>query len=459
MNRYFLLIIISGLFLGQSCVVGPKYTRVNLNIPSSFRVEADADTAQMIKWFELYQDTALRYIIKTTLENNKDLAVAAVRIEEAAIEAAIIKINQNPRFEYEIEAGGGVAGKEAQKATIEVNGSVLKTAGMFNWELDIWGRLRRYTAAARLQFLASKENSNALKVSLVSQAASLYFSLRDLDNRLFITERTLKSRQESTKIITEKFEKGYISELDKLQAIQEEAIAASFIPSLQRQIAQTENELSILMGVPPGKVQRGVPIFEQILPPEIPVGVPSLLLQRRPDVKESENLLQAQFEHIGIAEANRYPNFSLTGTLGFASPRLNTLVKDGVITNGYGSLTGPVFQFGQNKKKVELEKQKTKEYQLQFEKTFLNALADVNNALIQTKTFSEEFSKRKEQVDAARKALMLSNARYNSGYTSYLEVLTQANSLFDAELLESQLYQQKLNATVLLYKALGGGWN
>jgi len=328
-----------------------------------------------------------------------------------------------------------------------------------NWEIDLWGKLRRATASAQAQFLAIDENRNALRVSLVAQTASLYFLLRDLDNRLLIAQRTLASRKESTKIITQRFEKGYIAELDKFQAIQQEAQAAALIPNIQRQIAQTENALNVLMSRNPGPIARGQNIFDQILPPDIPAGLPSQLLQRRPDIRASEKSLQAQFERIGIAQASMYPSFSLTGLLGFASPQLNTLISDGFVANGFGNITGPIFQFNQNKKRVEVEKVRTTQTQLQYEQTVINAFADVSNALISSKTYAEEYDKRRIQADAGRKALELSNARYNYGYTSYLEVLTQENSLFDAELQESLLLQQRLNAIVSLYKALGGGWN
>ncbi|HJV18792.1 MAG TPA: efflux transporter outer membrane subunit [Sediminibacterium sp.] len=457
--KCFSIIILWVFFFLGGCKIASKYSKPTLAVPHAYQIYSDSDNTPLIKWFELYRDTALQSIIKATLENNKNLAIASVRIEEVKIEAAIIRLNQNPRLEYEVQSGRGSAGYEALKVTNETSSILYKAMGYFNWELDIWGKLRRSTAAAQAQFLASTENSNALKVSLIAEAASLYFFLRDIDNRLSITERTLGLRKENTKIISKRFEKGYIAELDKLQALQEEAIAASYIPRLKRQIAQTENALCKLMGKPSAPIQRGLSIYDQFISPTIPIGLPSQLLERRPDIKASEKLLQAQFEHIGIAEANRYPSFSLTGGLGLASPQLGTILRDGLIANGFGNTIGPIFKFGQNIKKVELEKQKTKEYQLQYEQVFLNALAEVNNALIEVKTYDEEFSLRKEQVTAARKALVLSNARYEYGYTSYLEVLTQQNSLFDAELSESELFQQKLNARVLLYKALGGGWN
>jgi multidrug efflux system outer membrane protein len=459
MNKHIkILFFCSILFLG-SCMIGNKYQQPTIATPSTFNNTAAADTTPLIKWFDLFQDTALQTIIKTALENNKNLLAAAKRVEEARLQTDIIRINQYPAFGYQAQTGGGTAGNDALRVAGGLNSAVFKAAGLLNWELDIWGKLRRSTAAAQAQYLSISENRNALKVSLVAEAASLYFLLRDLDNRLLIAQRTLEARKESTRIITQRFEKGYIAELDKFQAIQQEAQAAAIIPNLERQIAQTENGLNLLMAKNAGPISRGKTIFEQLLPPTIPAGLPSQLLQRRPDIKASEKALQAQFEKIGIAQASVYPSFSLTGLLGFASPQLGTLVSDGFVANGFGTLTGPIFQFNQNKKRIEVEKVRTQQQQLLYEQTVLAAFTDVNNALIAAKTYNEEYAKRKIQVDAGKKALELTNARYNYGFTSYLEVLVQENTLFDAELQESGLLQLRLNSIVGLYRALGGGWN
>ncbi|MEN9685625.1 MAG: hypothetical protein RLZZ28_1411 [Bacteroidota bacterium] len=441
------------------CKVGGEFQKPAITTPAAYSIETNNDTTPLVKWFDLFNDTALKSIIKTTLENNKNLLQAAARVNEARVQTDIIKINQYPSFNYQLQAGGGTAGTEAVKVGAGFNSAVFKAAGVLNWEIDLWGKLRGATASARAQLLASEENVHAFRVSLVAEAASLYFLLRDLDNRLAISERTLAARKESTRIITQRYEKGYISELDKFQAIQQEAQAAALIPNIERQIKQTENALSVLMGKMPGSISRDKSIFAQVLPPTIPVGIPSQLLERRPDIRVAENLLQAQFEKIGVAEAARYPSFSLTGLLGFASPQLSSMLNGGFVANGFAGLAGPIFQFNQNLKRVEVERIRTAQAQLQFEQTVLTSFADVNNALIANKTFETEYQQRKIQAEAGRKALELSKARYDYGYTSYLEVLIQENNLFDAELQESSLMQFKLNAMVALYRALGGGWN
>jgi multidrug efflux system outer membrane protein len=335
---------------------------------------------------------------------------------------------------------------------------VNKAFGVLNWELDLWGRLKRSTEAARAQLLAQQSVQNALKVSLVAEAASAYFLLCDLDNRLLIAKRTVESRKESSRIINERFEKGYVAELDKLQAIQQEALVAALIPNIQRQIVQVENTLNVLMARMPQSISRGQSLFSQTIQPAIPVGLPSQLLERRPDIIAAEQTLKAQFQRIGIAKASMFPTLSLTGLLGFASPQLSSMLNGGFVANGFAGITGPIFQFNQNKNRVLVEQKRTEQVQLQYEQTVIKAFAEVNNALVQNSTYNEEFARRKEQTDAASKAYGLSKARYDYGYTSYLEVLIQENSLFDAELQVSALYQQRLNAMVNLYRSLGGGW-
>lgn len=455
---YSIVILIITSFVYNSCVVGPQYATPKQTLPKDFGNGVQSDSSALVKWFELFQDTALQTIIKTTLANNKDLATAASRVDEARFQLDVIRVNTLPSFGYQVQTGGGKAESSALQVAGGFNTGVDKALGLLNWEIDLWGRLRRTTEAARAQFLAQQSVQNALKVSLIAEAASAYFLLCDLDNRLSIANRTLAARKETTKIITERFEKGYVAELDRLQALQQEAIAAALVPSINRQIVQVENALNVLMARMPQSVTRGQTLFAQSILPGIPVGLPSQLLERRPDIIAAEQSLKAQFQRIGIAKASMFPTLSLTGVLGFASPQLSSLLSTGFVANGFAGIAGPIFQFSQNKNRVLVEQKRTEQAQLQYEQTVIKAFADVNNALMQNSTFAEEFARKKEQADAATKAFTLSKARYDYGYTSYLEVLIQENSLFDAELQVSALYQQRLNAMVSLYKSLGGGW-
>lgn len=441
-------------------MVGKKYTRPIMPTGIEYPDATKTDTSVLATWFEVYHDSALQTLIKMTIDSNRDLLTAGSRMQEALALSGAVKANLYPHLTYQAAAGGGTAGTDAVKVNGGVDGGLLNVFGALNWELDVWGKLRLQSQAAIDDFLASKANRDALQVSLVAEVATDYFILRDLDNELMISENTLEGRKKNTQIISDKFNHGYVSELDLLQARQQEAIAAAAVPGFRRQIILTENAIRVLVGLGPGPIVRGASNYDQILSPDIPVGLPSQLLERRPDVVASEFALQSQFAKIGIAQANRFPSISLTGVLGFASPQLSTLLSNkGLVANGFGSLVGPLFNWGQNKKLVEVEKYRTEQFYYQYQQTTLNAFSDVDNALASYRNLNEEHLARKQQVDAAAKALILSQARYDDGYTSYLEVIIMQTNLFDAQLLESTTLQQKLNSIVSLYKALGGGWN
>ena len=263
------------------CMVGKKYTQPTAPTGITYRDSVATDTAALQKWFVIYQDTALQKIIATTLDSNRDLLITAARIEQASLQSAIIKANLYPHLSYSSSAGGGTVGTNAQKVPSGgIEGASFNLLGVLNWELDVWGKLRHDSRSAVARFLSEVENRNALQSSLVAEAASEYFLLRDLDNRLLIAQQTLVSRKENTRIISSRFEKGYVAEIDKLQAMQQEYVVAATIPSLQRQIVILENSLRLLMGMGPGTVSRGNNNFDQSVSPEIPVGLPSQLLER-----------------------------------------------------------------------------------------------------------------------------------------------------------------------------------
>jgi multidrug efflux system outer membrane protein len=459
-QKKFLCLVAAFCLFCYGCMVGPKYQRPAISTPDAYSETSELDTLPIIKWFDLFKDTVLLGLIKQTLSNNRDLMTATARIEEAQYNARIFNTGLFPSFAYNVQAGGGHAGTEAQKVSAGFNTGYLNATGLLNWELDIWGKVRRATRSAQAVYLSEKENRNAIIVSLVAQVASSYFLLLDLDNRLNISERTLQARKINTRINTDRFEKGYSAELDKLQAIQQETIAASAIPGIQLQIVQTENSIRTLMGMSPGHILRGDSLYTQVLPPSIPTGLPSQLLERRPDVRSAEQALRAQFEQIGVATANLYPSLNLTGILGFASPQLSTLLTgSGFIANGFASLTGPIFQFNKNRMVIESVKQRTQQVALQYEQTVLVAMGQVDNALAANRTFEAQYVSLFQSLDASRRALDLSQARYDYGYTSYLEVLTQENILYDTELETSMAFAQRLSALVDLYRALGGGWD
>jgi multidrug efflux system outer membrane protein len=442
------------------CMVGPKYQPEPADPAVTYTGPLNADTNDLVKWTQFYDDPALVKLIQTTLDSNRTLWLTAARVEEARLLAGAVKADLYPQLNFALTGGGGSAGIDARRQGSGVDGGFFEALGQVNWEIDIWGRIRHSSRAAQALYFEQQYVRHALQVSLVAEVAGNYFLLRDLDNRLVIAQRTLASRRENTRIITARFDEGYTSEVDKLQAVQQEQVAAAAIPNIERQIRQVENALRALQGLGPGPIERGRPNTEQQLAPDpIPMGLPSQLLERRPDIIAAEFNLQRLTERAGVAVAERFPSLSLTGVLGFASPELGTLLTgDGAVANGFGSLAGPIFQWNQRRNIAEAAKQRILIAAAERDQTVFNAFVDVDNSLEFYRTYTAENAARLTQVEAARKALELSMARYNFGYTSYLEVIIAENNLFSAELEESATRGQRLNSVVSLFRSLGGGW-
>lgn len=448
--------------MASGCMVGPKFHKSEWKSEKNYRYSKDTastDSITNLKWWEVYQDTVLQALIDTALVNNKDMQMASSRIMEAQSMVKFHRADMYPAFDY----SGSASYLNKSNSEANETGTLLRdnfgAYGMMSWELDFWGKYRHTTRVARAQYLASQESKKVLTTSLVAQVALLYFQVRGLDQQLEIARRTLEVRKESTRIITERFTGGEVAELDKFQAQSQEAITAALVPSLERQIAQTENALSVLLGMNPGYVKRGLEITAQTFPLSIPEGLPSQLLSRRPDVLEAEQLWIAQNEQIGIAQAMRYPSISLTGIFGAASTDLTDITESGSLV-GYGlaSIGGPLFHFGKNRQRVIMERQKTEQARLRYEKAVLTAFEEVENALISTDTYKREYEARMLQASASHGAAKLSHERYDAGYTNFLEVLENDRTELDAQIQASQALQSHLQSTVQLYKALGGGW-
>ena len=457
-----LFITISAAVLLQSCLVGPKFHKSDWKTEGKYRYsnnKSDSDSIATMKWWEVYQDTVLQSLIKVALTENKDLQIAASRILESQYAVGYNRADIYPKFDY---AATGSLLNKSNSAAAE-SGSLYRNNvrgyGMVNWELDFWGKYRHATRAAKAQLLASEDSRNLLVTSLVAQVATLYFQLRGLDQELEIARQTLVVRKASTQLITSRFEGGEVPELDKYQAQTQEAITAALVPSLERQIAQTEEALSILLGKNPGIIERGLTNASQKLPLYIPAGLPSQLLEHRWDVKQAEELWKAQTEQVGVAQALRFPSFSLTGLFGAASQDLTNITESGsLISYAAGSITGPIFYFQKNKRRVDMEREKMEQARLQYEKVVLNAFAEVDDALISVDTYRREYDARNMQLIASHGAARLSRERYDAGYTNFLEVLDNERTELDAALATAQALQYHLQSTVQLYKALGGGW-
>jgi multidrug efflux system outer membrane protein len=451
--RFILFAMLAG------CTLGPDYQRPELDVPTQFREhKASGDSIANITWWKLFQDEQLQLLIETAIEENKDLRVALSRIEEAYAAVTIVRSDQFPTIDVGASAGRGKQSEEID-LNAKTDDNYFVGADLF-FEIDFWGKLRRATEAQRAELLATEAAYLNVTITLVSDVASTYFLLHDLDEQLLISKRTLEARLDNLEIIQARFSHGTVPELDVNQAQIEVAIAEVAIASLERRIIQTENALRILLGRNPGSVARGIGLENQIFSPSVPTGLPSELLQRRPDLIVAEEQLHAQTARIGVAEALRYPSFALTGNLGYESTELSDLNSSDARTwNLFGNIFQPIFNAGKLKAQVDIEIARTEQAALLYEQAFQQALREVEDALVGIRTFSQEHTARSQQVVAARNAARLSRARYNGGVVDYLEVLDSERTLFSAELAESEAIQQYLNSIVRLYKALGGGWN
>ena len=443
-----------------SCAVGPKYARPTTKIPNGYTQNlAQADSITNLKWWEVYQDTILQSLIKIAIEQNLDLKIAIARIEQSKAILGFNKANMLPFVDYTVTARANDFNRTATDAEVAFPSSSYSILGNVSWEIDLWGKLRHANRAAYADLLATDEDRKSLYISMIAQVAELYFQLRGLDERLIITRRTNETRREYLRIIALRFERGEVAELDKLQAENIAASSEAQLYSIEREIIRTENALNILLGQSYSPIDRGLLNAQQQLPLEIPSGLPSQLLQRRPDIRSAEQQLIAQTERVGVAVALRFPSLSLTGFLGVASADLSTLfTSDAILGSVTGQLAGPVFRFGQNKRRVEAQRAIARQAGYGYERSILEAFAEVENSLAEIRTYSNEFIARQVQVTATEKSLMLSRALYDNGYTSFLQFLDAERELYDAQLVKSFALQNSLISTVRLYKALGGGW-
>ena len=447
-----LIIIVS--FTG--CAMGPDFKKPVVETPDNFRF-SDSESKEIVnlKWWELFDDPVLYSLVVTALTDNKDLMIAASRIEEARAALGFTKADQYPRLDLEAGAAVGNYLGISRSSTTDKYAFI---APVLSWEIDFWGKYRRSTQAARAELMASEFSLRTVQISLISEIVSTYFLLLDYHQRLKISKQTLDSRLYSLDIIQKRFDKGIIPEIDLNQAQIQKEIAAGAIPLYQRLIANTENALSILMGKFPGEIKTGNDLNQQAVPPDVPSGLPSSILERRPDIAEAMYLLEAQTARIGVAQALRFPSITLTGLFGVASSELSSISTDGTVWSVGGSLLGPIFDFKKSRQRVEIENERTQQALYRYENRVLFAFREVSDALNDIRTYKEQISTVERKLKAAENAARLSKMRYDKGVTSYLEVLDTERTLFDVGLEYSELKQQFYNAYVRLYKALGGGW-
>jgi multidrug efflux system outer membrane protein len=449
---------------GSGCTVGPNYKKPEVHVPGNYRglppEEAGKTDAASIgdqKWWEIFQDEQLRSLIRTALEQNYDVRIAGARILQAQAQLGITRADQYPG----VSTGAGITDQRTARGksfpASETSIGLLNVAA--GWELDFWGKFRRATEAARANLLATEAARQEVILTLVANVSAAYFQLRALDRELEISKRTLASRQESLRLTTILADHGSTSLLDVRQAEQLVFTAAAEIPSLEQQIEQEENLISILLGNNPDSVPRGKPLTEQTRPPDVPAGLPSLLLERRPDIRQAEQQLIAANAQIGVAKAAYFPQISLSGSAGFQSAALTSLFSGPAGTWDIGSsLTQPIFTAGRIRSNVRLTEAQQQASLLSYQQTIQGAFRNVSDALIAYRKTREFRGQEELLFQSAQDAARLSHMRYTGGVTGYLEVLTNETNAFSAELGLVQAQLNELLALVQLYEALGGGW-
>jgi multidrug efflux system outer membrane protein len=473
-NKSLLLTLVLGLASLTGCAVGPNYKRPAVDVPPAYRGSAadvatsgDAtsmpDTSNTAKslgddnWSQVFQDPELQKLIQTALKNNYDVRIAAARVLQAQAQLGITRADQLPS----LGAGGNITSQQSPALgpipAYEITQGQLTASAAYN--LDFWGKYRRATEASRATLLANEWAQKQVKATLVADLATAYFQLRELDLELEISKRTYNSRNESLKLTNTLQQHGINSLLDVRQSEQLVYTAATEIPDFERQIVQQENAISILIGNNPGDVPRGLKLTEQPLAPEVPVGLPSSLLERRADVRQAEQNLVAANAQIGVARAAYFPQISLTGTAGYESPALTNLFTGPAgIWNLAGSFTQPIFEGGRLKSNVRLAEAQHEQILLTYQQTIQGAFRDVSNGLVAYRKNREFRIQQEHLLASAQDAAHLSQVRFKAGTTDYLEVLTNETNSFNAELGLAQAQTNELLAVVQLYQALGGGW-
>ena len=430
------------LFLCASCTIGPHYHRPEAHAPPAFRGEASASTNSFadLPWWQVFHDETLQDLIRTALTNNFNLRIATARVEQARAAAAQARSQFFPALGYSAEAGRG-------RNSIPGGGAFpgRPTANLFegyldaSWEIDLWGRIRRLNESARAQYFATQEGRRDVTVSLIAQLAQDYFQLLALDRELTIAQAATNSYGQSLKLFNQRLAGGVASRLETSSAEALLAAAAATIPDLERQIALVENQISLLLGQNPGPIARAGTSFEEQTTPDIPAGLPSALLERRPDVREAEQSLRSANAQIGVVEAEMLPQLSLTALFGRVSPELSALTGGGATAWSVGAgLVGPLFQGGRLQAQYRQAKAARDQAALQYQAAVLNAFHEVAGTLSSRDKFAQQ--------------------RYRQGQSSYYEVLQEQQLLFPAANTLVQTHLNQLTAVVQLYRALGGGW-
>ena len=463
------ILIAAGWMTG--CTLGPNYQRPSVQVPQNFRAPDPLPAPQAtsladLKWWEVFKDEKLQDLIRSALVANYDLRDAVVRVEEARANLGITRSNQFPQ----IGAGANVQiNRLSRDGQTPLPASFLPsqnrnfgeaTLNLLSFEVDIWGRLRRATEAARANLLSADQNRKAVVVTLVSDVATAYLHLRELDYELEISNATLATRKDSLNLTISRQTGGVATMLDLRQAEQLVDTAEQTIPEIQQQIEQTENQITLLLGQNPGGIIRGQDFMRQELPPEVPAGLPSALLERRPDILAAEQNLVAANANIGVAKAAYFPQISLSGFLGGQSTQLSTLFNGPHSAWSFvPQISQPIFTAGRLKSGVKLAEAQRDDALILYEKTIQTAFTDVSNALIAHQRVRESRLKQEALVRTLQDRTRLAYVRYRGGVDTQLNALDADRDLFQAQLSLAEIRLNELLSVVQLYKALGGGWS
>jgi len=443
------------------CTTGPDYVRPAVDSPQNWRIDYPAAAeASNTRWWEQFDDPVLDELIDTALRENRDVRIAAARVLEFAARVDITRAGFFPQLGYQGDASRNQASREVFGGVAAGDRTYSNYAAAVNlgWELDLWGRIRRATEAARADLLAREENRRSVILSLVSAVASSYVTLRQLDRQLAISRETLEARSETLQLFEIKFRGGVISELELAQVRTEYEQAAAAIPVLERRIALAENALSILLGRNPGPIARGRDI-DHLVQPAVPAGVPSSLLERRPDIRAAEQDLVAANARIGVARAQYFPTISLTGLFGYASEQLGDLLQGSAnLWNAGGTALGPIFTGGRLSGQVAASEAVQRQALVAYLQAVQTAFREVDDALVSVQKSREQLEAEGRRVAALAEYARLARLRYDEGYASYIEVLDAQRSLFDAQLQYVSVQGDVYSSLVGTYKALGGGW-
>jgi multidrug efflux system outer membrane protein len=463
MNTRKLLMVIVGAAMSAGCMVGPKYHRPAVQTPTVFRDPADNPQLQAqvasyadLPWWQVFQDPKLQELIRTALKQNYDLQLATERIGASRARLAITRSSLFPQVSGNANFSGGKENLEQSRFNF------LTLAADAAFQLDFFGKLRRANEAARAELLATEDARQVVALTLVSDVATDYFTLLQLDLQLAITRDTVNTQTDSVKLTQLRLEHGVATKLDVLQAQQVLDTANAQIPDLERQIAQEEDAISILLGNYPQDIARGVPLVEQALPPEVPAGVPSSIIERRPDIREAEQILIAANADIGVAKAQFFPQISLTGggggSLGRDSVFPTTFPTQIGIWSYGAQVSQPIFTGGALKGNLHLAESEQRQALIAYRQTIQRAFGDVSDALIGYEKLHQVRTRQQDSVADLQETVRISTLRYKGGTTTYLEVLDGQRSLYGAELTLAAARGDEYRSLVQLYKALGGGW-